>query len=85
MTLHVETEEKIDLQEQKHMALRHILDAWQDAVIDGVESDMLATAAIFAALSDMVTSYGEEQVAQMISGLPDRIRQGEFTLNRVTQ
>lgn len=67
------------------MALRHILDAWQDAVIDGVESDMLATAAIFAALSDMVTSYGEEQVAQMISGLPDRIRQGEFTLNRVTQ
>lgn len=85
MTLDTLTNATADIEQQKQTALRHILDAWQDAVIDGIDSDMLATAAIFAALSDMIVSYGEEQVAEMIEALPERIRHGEFTINRVTQ
>ncbi|MGF7159758.1 ketol-acid reductoisomerase [Rhodoligotrophos appendicifer] len=69
----------------KHLALRYILDAWEEAVHDGVDPDNLATAAIFAALSDLVAVYGEENVARMTSGLSDRIRYGEFSMNRVTQ
>ncbi len=71
--------------DERQAALRYLLDAWEEAVYDGVDPDNLATAAIFAALSDMVDTYGEEPVAKMTEGLPDRIRLGEFTVNRTTQ
>ena len=69
----------------KHAALRYILDAWEEAVYDGIDPDCVATAAIFAALSDMIATYGEEPVAKMVERLPDRIRIGEFTVARTTQ
>jgi predicted YcjX-like family ATPase len=69
----------------KHRALRYILDAWEEAVYDGIDPDCIATAAIFAALSDMISTYGEEPVAKMTERLPERIRAGEFTIARTTQ
>ncbi|WP_137390028.1 hypothetical protein [Rhodoligotrophos defluvii] len=72
-------------EDTRHRALRYILDAWEEAVNDGVDPDNLATAALFAALSDLVAVYGEESVATMAEGLSDRIRFGEFTMNRTTQ
>ncbi|MES1989806.1 MAG: hypothetical protein V4441_02495 [Pseudomonadota bacterium] len=71
--------------DQRRLALQSILDAWDEALAEGVGADILATTAIFAALSDMVEAYGEEPVAEMAAGLADRVRQGEFTLNRVMQ
>lgn len=71
--------------EAKHLALRYILDAWEEAVYEGLEPDCIATAAIFAALSDMVASYGEEPVAVMCAKLPDRIRGGEFSIAQTKQ
>lgn len=70
---------------QKKAALLYILDAWEDAVQEGIEPEMLANAALFAALSDLIAVYGEDAVAQMTKGLERRINEGEFTLNRVTQ
>jgi hypothetical protein len=83
----LETNEAIDqwVSEQKQIALRHILDAWEEAVYEGVDPDLLARAAMFAALSDMVAAYGEEPVAVLADGLAERIRHGEFTVNRTTQ
>ena len=71
--------------EAKHMALRYILEAWEEAVYDGLDPDCLATAAIFAALSDMIATYGEEPVAVMCERLPERVRGGEFTLMKTRQ
>jgi len=71
--------------EAKHMALRYILEAWEEAVYDGLDPDCLATAAIFAALSDMIATYGEEPVAVMCERLPERVRAGEFTLSKTRQ
>lgn len=71
--------------EQKHVALRYLLDAWEEALHDGIEPEMLANAALFAALSDLVSTFGEDAVAQMTDGLSRRIHHGEFTLNRTTQ
>lgn len=72
-------------QEEKQAALRYILDAWEEAVYDGLDPDCIATAAIFAALSDMIATYGEEPVAVMCERLPERIRNGEFTVSRTKQ
>lgn len=66
--------------EPKHAALRHILDAWEEAVEEGIDSDCIANAAIFAALADMISTYGEEPVAVMAERLAERIRSGEFTI-----
>lgn len=72
-------------QEEKQVALRYILEAWEEAVYDGLDPDCIATAAIFAALSDMIASYGEEPVAVMCERLPERIRNGEFTVMKTRQ
>ncbi|MDF1625567.1 MAG: hypothetical protein P1U84_04715 [Parvibaculaceae bacterium] len=68
--------------EQRRIALQIFLDAWDDALAEGVDPDVLANTAIFAAFSDMVETYGEESVAELADGLRDRVRQGEFTLNQ---
>lgn len=71
--------------EAKHLALRFILDAWEEAVYEGLESDCIATAAIFAALSDLIASYGEEPVAAMCERLPERVLAGEFSVAKTRQ
>jgi hypothetical protein len=71
--------------EAKQAALRYILEAWEEAIYDGLDPDAVATAAIFAALSDMIATYGEEPVAVMCERLPERIRSGEFTVGKTTQ
>ena len=71
--------------EQKRAALHYILEAWEQALRDGIEPEMLANAALFTSLSDLVTVYGEDAVAEMTKGLPRRIEHGEFTLHRTTQ
>ena len=71
--------------EAKRVALRYILEAWEEALYDGLDPDCLATAAIFAALSDMIATYGEEPVAVMCERLPERIRSGEFTVGKTQQ
>ncbi|MGV1015098.1 MAG: hypothetical protein ACOYB4_09030 [Methyloceanibacter sp.] len=70
---------------QRRAALRYILDAWEEALHDGIEPEMLANAALFAALADLIDVYGEDAVAKMTAGLSRRIHHGEFTLKRTPQ
>ena len=69
----------------KQEALRYILDAWEEALHEGIEPEMLANAAMFAALADLIGVYGEDAVAKMTTGLSRRIHHGEFTLKRTSQ
>ena len=74
--------------EETHLsmeALSFIIEAWEEAICDGLEPECLAGASLFAALTDLVSTYGEDAVSQMVKDLSNRIDQGEFTLNRVTQ
>lgn len=66
--------------EQKRVALKLILEAWDEAVDGGCAPEMVASSAIFAALTDMIENYGEQAVADMVAEWPHRIREGEFTL-----
>jgi hypothetical protein len=70
---------------QRQAALRYILDAWEEALYDGIEPEMLANAALFAALADLIALYGEDAVVKMTGGLSRRIQHGEFTLKRTSQ
>ena len=65
----------------KRVALALILDAWDAARTQGVPSELIASTAIFAALTDMVDLHGAEAVARFAEGLAPRLRAGEFTLS----
>ncbi len=66
-------------------ALGLILEAWDEGTELGVKSEQMAYAALFAALTDLVTQFGEEAVVELTRGLEKRVQTGEFTLGRVVQ
>ena len=66
--------------EQKQAALSYLNQAWAEARLDGVDGDCLAQASLFAALAELVTTYGEDAVAKYAENLPTRVRNGEFSL-----
>src|SRR5438552_13693163 len=53
--------------EQKQAALSYLNEAWAEARHDGVDGDCLAQASLFAALAELVTTYGEDAVAKFRS------------------
>jgi hypothetical protein len=69
-----------DDQDKKGRALELILDAWERALAEGADPEVIASVAIYAALADMVDRYGETAVADFCATLPERARRGEFTL-----
>lgn len=72
-------------QEERQLALEYVAEAWNAAEDDGVESDALAHASLFAALTTLVEAHGEEAAADMVAALTDRIRCGEYSLKRSLQ
>jgi succinylarginine dihydrolase len=68
--------------EQKQAALRLMLDVFEEAEMDGIDPDCMAQAALFTALKEFVSAYGEEPMAKFAERLPERIRNGEFTVQQ---
>jgi hypothetical protein len=66
--------------EQKQAALTYLSEAWAEARHDGVDGDCLAQASLFAALAELVGTYGEDAVATFVEGLTSRVRNGEFSI-----
>ena len=73
-------DERDQLTHQKREAYVRISAVWQDALGAGIEPDVLAQVALFAALGDLVATYGESAVADYAERLSGRIAAGEFTI-----
>lgn len=71
--------------EERQLALEFIAEAWNTAEDEGVEPQALAHASLFAAITTFVHTYGEDAAAELIGGLPERIRHGEYNLSRSLQ
>lgn len=80
-----EAEDRLQAEDERRMAMSYISDAWADAIADGIDADAVAQAALFTALIDLVAAYGETAVAELAEALPQRIMQGEYTVNRTLQ
>lgn len=68
--------------EERQLALEYLAEAWNTAEEEGVESQALAHASLFAALATLVKAYGQEATAELVAALPARIRAGEYNLQR---
>jgi hypothetical protein len=67
-------------EEQKRAAVGYLQEAWNEALLDGIDGDCLAQTCLFAALAELVTTYGEEATGRFAEGLAARIRNGEFSI-----
>ena len=70
--------------DERQLALEYLAEAWNTAEDDGVQSVSLAHASLFAAIATLVKLHGEDAAAAMVNALPDRIRNGEYNLDRLT-
>ena len=73
--------EEMPIAEKKRLALDHLSRAWDGALAEGVDPEIVAHAALFTALCDLIATYGEEPVAELANTLPKRIRAFEFTVD----
>ena len=71
--------------EQKRAALGYLNEARAEARHDGVDGDCLAQASLFAALAELVGTYGEDAVAKFVEAIPPRVRNGEFSISQARQ
>jgi hypothetical protein len=71
--------------EQKKLALGYLQDAWAEASHEGIEGDCLAQTALFLALAELISTYGEEATARYAENLNARIRNGEFSVSLARQ
>jgi hypothetical protein len=70
---------------QKQAALGLVQEAWVEARRHGVDGDCMAQICLFTALSELVSTYGEEAAARYAEGLPTRISNGEFSVESARQ
>jgi hypothetical protein len=66
-------------------ALGIILDAWEEGAEAGVAPEMMAYAALFTGLTDLVGAFGEEAVSALLRRLVTRVEGGEFSPARSLQ
>jgi hypothetical protein len=71
--------------DESQKALDCILEAWEEGTESGIAPELLAYAALFTALTDLVAAFGEEPVMSLVNGLVRRVEKGEFTLYRSRQ
>lgn len=67
-------------EEERRLAFSYISEAWEEARFDGIDGDCLAQVALFSALNELVSTYGEDATIRYAEGLAERIRRGEFTI-----
>ncbi|MEN5082721.1 hypothetical protein ABE438_09575 [Bosea sp. TWI1241] len=68
-----------DVRDARRVAYCYIEDAFTEAQQDGLDSDALAHAALFAAMRTLVETYGEDATAVFAEGLAEKIRTGTFS------
>ena len=66
-------------------ALNFILEAWEEGTESGIAPELMAYAALYTALTDLVASFGEDSVVSLVNGLVPRVQKGEFTVYRSRQ
>jgi hypothetical protein len=71
--------------EQKQVALHLVLEAWIEARQHGVDGDCMAQICLFTAFSELVSTYGEDAAAHYAARLPERIANGEFSIELAWQ
>lgn len=85
MNVTINEMDELIAREKRIAALEFHLEAWADGASEGIESAILADAAITTALEETIREQGEEAALAIVDTLRERILCGEFTPNRSVQ
>ena len=77
--------EPVGSDDARMKALNYILEAWEEGTESGIAPELMAYAALYTALTDLVASFGEDSVVSLVNGLVPRVQKGEFTVYRSRQ
>jgi hypothetical protein len=77
--------ESVGSDDARMKALNFILEAWEEGTESGIAPELMAYAALYTALTDLVASFGEDSVVSLVNGLVPRVQKGEFTVYRSRQ
>lgn len=69
--------------EQRLEALRSHGEAWATGIRQGIDAAILADAALYTALHELIRSSGEQSALDLVEHLKHRILCGEFEPGRV--
>jgi len=71
---------------EKRRAAREMQsEIWNDGMLEGIETDILADAAMATALEEIVGENGEDAAMAVIEEMRERLVAGEFTRLRTLQ
>jgi hypothetical protein len=70
---------QLDAYQARCVALDYVSEAFAEAMLDGVDVEAFAEAAVSAVLRELVAANGEDRVVEFVKALPERIRAGEFS------
>ena len=77
--------ESVGSDDARMKALNFILEAWEEGTESGIAPELMAYAALYTALTDLVASFGEDSVVSLVNSLVPRVQKGEFTVYRSRQ
>ena len=64
--------------EKRQVALEYQGEAWAGGLLDGIETEIMAEAAIATAMGQLVEAVGEDAVLDYVEGLKAKVLTGEF-------
>jgi len=68
----------MDNQEKQKRAAQLIAKSWQDALDQGIESELIASTALSASLSALVKTTGKDATIRIIKRLMGAVEDGRF-------
>ncbi|MDE1159213.1 MAG: hypothetical protein PW791_13280 [Neorhizobium sp.] len=71
--------------EKMQVALEYQNEAWADGRADGIETEIIADAALVFALRETIRLHGEQGAEALLESLKERILSGEFSPERKIQ
>jgi len=73
---------ELSAQEARSAALGYVTEAFALALLDGIDGDAFAEAALCTAMCELVAAHGEDAAAEVAARLADRAAAGEFSVAR---
>jgi hypothetical protein len=71
--------------EKMQVALEYQNEAWADGRADGIETEIIADAALVFALRETIRLHGEQGAEALLEQLKERMLSGEFSPERKIQ
>lgn len=73
------------LEEKKSIAREYFVEAWESAIADGIDADLLAKTMVEGSLNELASNKGDEEAAKLIGAIRSMETNGEFLGDKTIQ